>query len=1520
MSDALMEGIAIIGMAGRFPGADDVDSFWENLKNGVESISTFTDEELKAALVDEKLLAHPNYVKRGGVLEGADRFDADFFGYTPREAEITDPQQRLFLETAWAALEHAGYDAERYAGAVGVFGGAASNRHETMYLAANQDVVAAMGPLQALMGVSRDFLATRVSYKLNLTGPATTVLTACSTGLVAVHQACTSLLMYECDMALAGGVAVSLPQRQGYLYQDGGIMSPDGHCRTFDAQAKGTVPGEGVGVVILKRLEDALADGDTIHAVIKGTAINNDGALKVGYTAPSTDGQAKAIAQAQLMAGVEPDSIGYVEAHGTATVLGDPIEVAALTQVFRNKTDREGFCALGSVKSNIGHADAAAGVAGLIKTVMALKHRQLPPSLHFEKGNPGIPFETSPFYVNHTLQEWKAQGPRRAGVSSFGIGGTNAHVVLEEAPAVASAGQSADHHLLVLSAKTEGALERASANLQAHLSAHPEQALADVAYTLQNGRKEFSHRRFVVARDHQEAIQALAAEKAALAGTGVLAAGAEEIEPSVVFLFPGQGAQDVNMGRDLYQEEAVFRQHVDRGAELLQPALGLDLRGVLYPPHGEEASARELLKQTRLTQPALFVIEYALAQLWLSKGISPAAMIGHSIGEYVAACLAGVFSFEDALQLVAARGALMQDLPAGSMLAVIAAEAAIRELLPSDLSLAAVNGPNSCVVSGSKEAVAKFEQLLEGHQISSRQLETSHAFHSAMMDEILERFFERVSAVTLGAPELPYLSNVSGGWITAELACDPNYWVTHLREAVRFADGVKELLQSESRLYLEVGPGHALGKMVKQVATALQTKAETIVTLPPRSEELHDRATWLRALGQLWASGVAIDWNGLYGEGEARLRVPLPTYPFERKPYLLKPSLPGVTKRSLAKNRDVADWYYAPVWKQGFLSGEAIEEPKRWLVFQDDASFAKKVVERLTAAGHEVVSVVADDHLSRLEENLYGIDLRNRAEYGELFKELAQAGKSPERIVHFGSLTDQDESDTALERLEAAQEHGLHGLLYLAQAITDQGLAAPIDLTVITNNLQEVVGGELFAPERATLLGACKVIPQEYPAISVRTVDLHLPDRSAPLAEGCADLVAEELLCASGADNIAYRGQSRFVQTFEQLSLSKSVTRGRRLREGAVYLITGADADTGLYLADHLQQQVGAKLVLIGSAAGQELLQARFGDRSDILYLVADLTDLAEMQAAVAQAHAHFGAIDGAFHAVENRGMGMMQFKTPEVIHQAIDQKVRGALVLDAALQEFELELFVLFSSTFGQTGGLGALENAAASLFLDTLARTKTASGRRAFSLDFSIWKWETWQEEQMVGNPNVFAHMKQMREENGMTQSEGMAALTAVLNSSLSQVIISTQDLQAVLENQQAYTMGALAQGGADASLRKEGDADYVAPRNETEEKIAGILGELFGVGQVSVLDNFFELGGNSLLAIQLVARIRQEFMVELPMDEFFQAPTIAGLAERVSQTGLAQEELDELERLLGEIEDLDLEEVAARLNGDQ
>jgi acyl transferase domain-containing protein len=806
--------IAIISMAGRFPGAKSVEEFWFNLRAGVESISTFTDEELLAAGAPPAELRDPNYVRANGVLDDIEMFDALFFGFSPREAEITDPQHRLFLECAWEVLERAGYDTQRYDGRIGVYCGAGANGYFLNNLQTNPDIINSVGVYQTFISNDKDYLSTRVSYKLNLKGPSLTVQTACSTSLVAVHLACQSLLSGECDMALAGGITISVPQITGYQYREGGIHSPDGHCRPFDAQAKGTLGGNGVGIVLLKRFEEALADGDLIHAVIKGSAINNDGALKIGYTAPSLDGQSEVIVEAQAIAGVSADSISYVEAHGTATALGDPIEVRALTQAFRASTARTNFCALGSVKSNVGHLDAAAGVAGLIKTVLALKHRELPPSLHYRAPNPEIDFAASPFYVNDELRVWERNGqsPRRAGVSSFGIGGTNAHVVVEEAPPLPAPAPSArGWHLLVLSGRTAAAVGAATEKLRGHLEAHPELSLADVAYTLQVGRREFAQRRAVVCRAVGDAIEGLSEPGRWLEGEALGERGA-------VLMYSGQGAQYVGMGRELYEREAVFRETVDQCAAAFQRAQGYDLRAVLYPKAGAEPEAEARLKETEVTQPALFVLEYALTRLWQQWGLRIEALMGHSLGEYVAACVTGLLSVADGVRLVGRRGRLMQGMERGAMLAVRLHESELQRWLRNEqLWVAAVNGPQQCVLSGRESAIAAAEQELTAAGVGVKRLATSHAFHSGLMGAAAQQLAGEFKGLARGKISIPYISNVSGSWAQEEEVRGGEYWGRQMVERVQWWRGVEEVLKSGAGVLLEVGPGESLTRVVKEV-------------------------------------------------------------------------------------------------------------------------------------------------------------------------------------------------------------------------------------------------------------------------------------------------------------------------------------------------------------------------------------------------------------------------------------------------------------------------------------------------------------------------------------------------------------------------------------------------------------------------------------------------------------------------------------------------------------------------------
>ncbi|WP_206955367.1 non-ribosomal peptide synthetase/type I polyketide synthase [Trinickia acidisoli] len=866
--------IAIIGMAGRFPGAANVDEFWRNLAAGVESVKSLTDEELLAAGVDPASLANPRYVKRKGVLDDVENFDAAFFGYPPREALLMDPQQRLFLETGWQALEHAGYANADYAGRIGVYGGTGRAAYLLHYLETNPESAAEL--FQTTILNEKDFLSTRLAYKLNLHGPALTVQTACSTSLVAVHLACQQLMLGECDIALAGGVSIEAPHATGYLHQDGHILSADGRCRPFDSRAQGTVRGSGGAIVVLKRLSAALADGDHVWAVIKGSAINNDGNAKVGFTAPAVDGQADVIEQALQRANVDPSSIGMVEAHGTATPLGDPIEVQALTRAWRHYTAAARFCALGSVKSNVGHLDVAAGVTGLIKAALSLHHGQIPATLHFQSANPKLELASSPFWVNDALTDWPATTmPRRAAVSSFGIGGTNAHVILEQAPRHTPVERDSAFHVLALSAKSEHALNAMTENLAGYLRQHPAADLADIAYTLQVGRTHFQHRRVVVCDNPSSAVDALTSLPSAWSYTGGPVPAAR-----VTFLFPGQGLQQVNMGRDLYESEPVFRECIDHCAQLLQSLMALDIRAALYPPLDEIDVARQRLMQTSITQPALFVVEYALARQLEHWGVRPSAMMGHSLGEYVAACLAGVMSLPDALKLVAARGRLIQQLPTGSMLAV---EASAHELAPfaqGGVDLAVVNAARACVLAGPAEQIDAVHARLDAAGLRAKRVSTSHAFHSAMLDPVLEPFMAVVSEVELHVPQIPYVTNVTGSWVTNEQATDPAHWVRHLRETVRFAEGLDSLLQATDAMFLEVGPGHTFTSIIRRHSNSANARvvAPTLSSAPGWS----DRGALAMSLGRLWVAGAAPRWDKLH-EGAARRRAALPGYPFERQ-------------------------------------------------------------------------------------------------------------------------------------------------------------------------------------------------------------------------------------------------------------------------------------------------------------------------------------------------------------------------------------------------------------------------------------------------------------------------------------------------------------------------------------------------------------------------------------------------------------------------------------------------------------
>jgi len=1519
--------IAIVGMAGRFPQAKNLDEYWQNLQNGVESISFFSEAELQN--IDKNLLNNPNYVKATAVLEDIESFDASFFGYSPREAEIMDPQSRIFLESAWEALENAGYNTDTYQGRIGIYAGASVNTYLLFNLFANPDLLATVELDQIKFGNHQDLLTTRAAYKLNLQGSGITIQTACSTSLVAVHLACQSLLFGECDMVLAGGVSVSVPQKAGYLYQEGGILSPDGHCRAFDAQARGTVGGSGVGIVVLKRLKDALEDGDRIHATIIGSAINNDGSLKIGYTAPSVEGQAKAIAEAQAIAGIDPETISYIEAHGTGTALGDPVEIAALSQAFSLRTNKKGFCAIGSVKTNIGHLGAAAGVAGLIKTVLALKHKLIPPSLHFDQPNPEIDFANSPFYVNSCLSEWKADRSRLAGVSSFGIGGTNAHVILKEAPTVEVSEVSRPWQLLVLSAKTESALDAATANLTFHLKEEPNRNLADVAYTLQVGRRTFNHRRIAICQNLSGAVKTLETLEPQL----VLTHCQEPCNPAIAFMFPGQGSQYINMGRELYQTEPIFREQVDRCSELLKPHLNFDLRSLLYPSEAEAETAAEQLKQTYLAQSALFVIEYALAQLWMAWGLRPVAAIGHSIGEYVAACLAGVFSLEAALELVAIRGRLMQELPVGAMISVSLPEAEVRSLLNEELSLAASNAPSSCVVSGSFSAVNALENRLAERGLDYRRLHTSHAFHSQMTDPILGLFAEKVKKVKLAPPQIPFISNVTGTWIADEEATDPNYWVKHLRQTVRFSEGIAELLQESERILLEVGPGRVLSTFAKRhqvrdrPSHSPQSDRTIVTSMRHPNEQQSDIAFLLKALGRLWLAGVEIDWSSFYTQ-EQRSRIPLPTYPFERQRYWIEPPLKGGNvsdiQTKLEKKPDLADWFYLPSWKRSPLPEKRLsiaseaEQELCWLVFIDAWAIGAEVVKRLQLQGKNVITITAGKEFAILGDRAYAINPQQRDDYDTLVAEIQAQHQMPNasakhswHIAHFWSIA-------TYEQTQKTQNLGFYSLLFLAQALEKHEISNSVDLLVVTSNIHDVTGDEELFPEQVTVLGPCKVIPQEYPNITCRTVDIVIPPtpKTAP-EKKLIDQVFAEFIAKSPDLCIAYRGKHRWLQTFEAVRLEEATVGKTRLREGGVYLILGGLGGMGGTLAEYLAEAVRAKLILIGRSNipdrekwEQWLITHNDEDKisckirkvqaleelgAEVLVGSADVANEGEMRAQVAQAVEHFGNIHGVIHAAGIAGGGLIQRQTPEMVENSFASKIKGTQALEAIFKESQLDFFVLCSSCRSLLGGPGRVDYCAANAFLDAVAH-KNNSRNDTFTVSIN---WGTWREVGMsVDTLRRLNLQPETALKEGMSSKEGVDAFSRILGNSLPQVIVSPEDFHARIEYENAASTVSSFLEKVENSRRSQPmhprpqlSNSYVAPTNQIEQTLAEIWQQLLGIEEVGINDNFFELGGDSVLSIQLIARASKAG-IQLSSKLIFERQTIAELAA-VAGTNISQAE---------------------------
>ncbi len=1380
MTDIADSDIAIVGIALRVPGAATPEQYWDNLLHGFEARQTYTDEELLARGVSRTDLADPDYVKAGMPLDGVDQFDPEFFGFSPKEAAILDPQHRQFYEVAWEALERAGHPPRAFPGNVGVFGGSGMAAYFAFNVMTNADLVDSVGLfLLRHTGNDKDFLATRVSYAFDLKGPSVNVQTACSTSLVATHLAAQSLLAGECDMALAGGSTVELPHRVGYHYKEGEILSPDGHCRPFDHRSRGTVFGSGVGVVVLRRLADAIADGDHIHAVIKSTAVNNDGSGKVGYLAPSVDGQAAAIAEALAMAGVEADSVEFVECHGTGTPVGDPIEVAALTRAFRETSERSGYCRLGSVKSNIGHLDTAAGVAGLIKAALCVEHGKIPPSLHYEAPNPVIAFDGSPFTVAATLENWQPRGgtPRRAGVNSLGVGGTNAFAVLEQPPTRELPPEDPAPQLLVLSARSRKALDDGGTRLAAWLRAHPEQALADVSYTLLAGREAFEHRRVLAAGSHAEAVSLLENPDARRVYTH-----AQELErPSVVFMYPGGGAQYFRMGRGLYEREAVFREHMDRGLAVLKSRFGTDLTAIFLADENSRDEVVTELTRPSVQLPLIFLLEYALTHLWQHYGVTPDALMGHSLGENTAACVAGVLSFEDALGLVLLRGQLMDEVPEGGMLAVPMPAEELQPWLCGQLDLAAANSPQLSVASGTAAQLDDLKARLAEQGIEAQRVRINIAAHSRLLEGILERFRAYLESIRLHEPTMPLISNRTGNWLEANRATDPEYWVEHLRNTVLFGDGVETLLAADNRVFLEVGPGVTLGSLVRQNPRAPAQRVFASLRHP--EDPAPDDVFFRTVIGRLWAVGVDIAQDKLWAQ--RRVRVPLPSYPFQHNAFWIEPgklTAAQSTKDDLRPLRleNPDDWFLAPRWvQQGILDID--DRRKQWLVFHGREPVGETLVRRLRDQGHTVVSVLPGDTFARLDDRTFTIAPEAAGVgYAELAEALKESGLAPDRILHTWLLTWDRSFRPGSTFFHRNQEYGFYSLLHLAQALGKSGLDDnDIHLIVAANGTQKVGGESLDCPDKVTVMGPCAVVPREFPKITCRFVDVESgaemqtskprhAKRNAKQDTSAADsaitALYDELFAAPATDVIAWRSGVRWQRHLgtAKLPLADAVasTHGTntaaapsRLKERGVYLITGGLGGIAGVLAEWLARSYRARLVLVGRtplpnrndwddwltrhpaddtiSRGIQRVRELESLGADVRVMAADVTVAERMQEVVAEAREAFGDINGVFHTAGVIRDNLIQLKSQRDIEEVFAAKVYGTLVLDEVFRNVPLGFMVLFSSTSVYIAPQGQIDYVGANAFLNAFADARNGQ----CSYPVTAINWGIWRDVGMVG-----------------------------------------------------------------------------------------------------------------------------------------------------------------------------------------
>ncbi|NOU19595.1 MAG: SDR family NAD(P)-dependent oxidoreductase [Bacteroidales bacterium] len=1491
--------IAIIGMACRFPDADNYSEFWNNLIQNKNSIIHFSEEELLQKGRDKKTINSPNFVKAASVIKDLDKFDASFFNCNTHEAILMDPQIRLFLECAWEALENSGYATGDNSCKIGIYAG--SNISNYLYRYVIQKIHETIDKEDISYNLNKcinDYMATFVAYKLNLRGPSFNVQNWCTSSTTAVHLACQSLRSKECDIILAGGVNLHIPQ-EGYFTAEHGQLSLDGSSSSFDKNARGTIPGNGLGIVVLKLLSKAVEDGDYIHAVIKGTSCNNDGfgPQKLSYHGLTTEGMCRAINDALVDSGVDAGSISHIEAHGTANRLADRVELNALSNTFKKYTDKEKYCAVTSVKSNIGHLGMASGIAGIIKVALSLKNKKIPGVINLDSVDKKTLNEHSPFYINTSLIDWESQNlPRRAAVNNFGLGGTNTHFILEEAPELIISNGSDKLEILTLSAQTASALEQIKLNLSKDLESYPEKSVDNVVYSMNIGRKAFNYRQSFVCKDKKSLVKSLNSKD--LSHTIFN----ENEESSIVFLLSGSEDYRDNITYEFYKNIPSFKKEIDNCFDLLNRLYKIDIKSILY-------SDNKNVEKTDLNSTLIYLfVEYALAKVWIGWGVNPDLMIGCSTGELAAACIAEVISLQDAIKLIVELFNKLESLPSGKMLTVLCSKEEIIDQLNDDLSLAAVYNPSTLLLAGTTHATQEMMKFLETKNISYQLVDCRYPFHhSKYFDSLKDDISAVIKTFNISSPKISYISCVTKNEISIDTLKNPEYWLQIFSDTFDFNDAIKYISKTNTKkIYVEIGLKQTLYSMLKQ-HPSLNSNDVVFFSFSPSEDKDSELFSLYNTLGSLWQNGAKIDWKSFYRD-EKRNRIPLPTYPFERKRYWYEIEQTKETEidneDSLIPKNKLSEWFYIPTWKQSYqfsgnIQTELAGAPKIWMVFIDGQNVGNKIVEKLEGFGQKVIIIRQGDGFKQTKTTEFYINPNSKSDYQALFSRLSEISLIPEKIVHLWSLESvTNNSDTGEINSDYLKLH-FFNLIYIIQAIGETKKASEFQLFVLTSNLFIVNGDEQISPEKSVILGPIKTTPKEYKNIKCSCIEIC----SNKLNDSLLENLLNDFTNVPNENYIAYRGTQRWEQTYEKISLTSTIANANILRNKGTYLITGGLGGVGLVFSEYLAKNYNANLILVSRSkfpsrsewdiyvkkadtnpntvnAIKTIIELETKYGVTVLVCKGDVSNFNELSDVASLCKEKFGHINGIIHNAAVQGGGSIQFKSPEEIKEVFPPKIQGTTNLYEIFKNDDLD-FLIFSSSIASVLGLyGLADYCSANAYVDAFAQKHFSNSR---TLITAI-NWDMWSEVGMgisAKLPSDITSLREINKEFGIKSEEGIELLKQILSLKVPQTIISTREYSKL---NQTKIYGSLWNEKIESteihsnqpSIISDKRTDYAS--NEIESILMGMWTKLFGTNEISIHDDFIKIGGHSLLATMLLNRIRNIFDdIEISLQDLFDNLTI-------------------------------------------